>query len=47
LHAAPRALQYWSAAQRQWLTVVGSRGVYVGASSRDARLQAVTTIAAH
>ena len=47
LHAAPRALQYWSAAQRQWLTAVGSRGVYVGASSRDARLQAVTTIAAH
>jgi beta-glucosidase len=45
LHAAPRALQYWSIARRQWLTAAGARPVYVGASSRDMRLQTLTTIA--
>jgi beta-glucosidase len=44
LHAAPRALQYWSAAQRQWLTAHGSRGIYIGGSSRDVRLQTLATI---
>jgi beta-glucosidase len=43
LHAAPRALQYWSAAQQQWATAAGSRSVYIGGSSRDERLQAATT----
>jgi beta-glucosidase len=46
LHVLPRALQYWSTAQHQWLTANGQRLVYVGASSRDVRLQAVATIAA-
>ncbi|HEY5020527.1 MAG TPA: glycoside hydrolase family 3 C-terminal domain-containing protein, partial [Steroidobacteraceae bacterium] len=46
LRVAPRALQYWSAAQSRWLTASGSRLVYVGASSRDVRLQTMATIAA-
>jgi beta-glucosidase len=41
LHVLPRALQYWSAADHRWLTARGPRLVYVGASSRDVRLQAV------
>ena len=45
MHVAPRALQYWSAAQSQWRTATGSRLVYVGASSRDLRLQTLATIA--
>ncbi|HXR19775.1 MAG TPA: glycoside hydrolase family 3 C-terminal domain-containing protein [Steroidobacteraceae bacterium] len=47
LHVAARALQYWSSPQRRWLTADGSRRLYVGASSRDLRLQALTRIAAH
>jgi beta-glucosidase len=46
LHIAARALQYWSIAQRRWLTATGPRSVYVAASSRDPRLQAVTVIRA-
>jgi beta-glucosidase len=41
LHAAARSFQYWSVARRQWVTPGGMRSVYVGASSRDVRLQAV------
>jgi beta-glucosidase len=41
LHVLPRALQYWSTADHRWLTARGRRLVYVGASSRDVRLQAV------
>ncbi len=40
LVVAPRALQYWSAAQRRWVAARGRRQVYVGGSSRDLRLQA-------
>ncbi|MFI4896138.1 MAG: fibronectin type III-like domain-contianing protein, partial [Steroidobacterales bacterium] len=47
LHVAARTLQYWSSPQRRWLTADGSRRLYVGASSRDLRLQALTRIAAH
>lgn len=39
LHAALRALQYWSVAQRRWVTMPGPRTVWVGASSRDLRLR--------
>jgi len=39
LDVAPRALQYWSASRRRWLTPDAARTVYVGASSRDLRLQ--------
>jgi beta-glucosidase len=44
LKAAPRALQYWSVRERRWLTATGAHSVYVGASSRDLRLQGSTTI---
>lgn len=46
LHVLPRALQYWSVADRRWLSANGQRLVYVGASSRDVRLQTVMSIAA-
>jgi beta-glucosidase len=47
LHVAPRALQYWSVARHRWLRASGQRSVYVGASSRDLRLRAETTINEH
>lgn len=39
LHIAPRQLSYWSTAQQNWVLLRGGRVVYVGASSRDIRLQ--------
>ena len=44
LHVEPRRLQYWSTTNARWETATGSRTVYVGASSRDMRLQADTLI---
>lgn len=44
LHAQPRALQFWSASQSKWVTAIGPRTVYVGASSRDLRLQGATIV---
>jgi beta-glucosidase len=44
LHVAPRALEFWSTAGRAWMTAVGARAVYVGPSSRETRLQAVTAV---
>ncbi len=44
VHVEPRRLQYWSVASGRWETADGSRTVYVGASSRDMRLQADTVI---
>jgi beta-glucosidase len=44
LHVQPRALQYWSTQGSRWVTVAGARTVYVGASSRDLRLHAVTIV---
>jgi beta-glucosidase len=41
----PRRLQYWSAADGRWETAAGARTVYVGASSRDMKLQADVNIA--
>jgi len=38
-----RSLEYWSGGR--WMTAVGGRTVYVGASSRDLRSQAETVIA--
>jgi beta-glucosidase len=43
LHVRPRQLQYWSPTMG-WTTATGGRAVYVGASSRDIRLQATTMI---
>jgi len=47
IHVPLRQLQYWSDASRSWQTAVGSRVVYVGASSRDLRLQERITIPAN
>jgi beta-glucosidase len=44
LHVEPRRLQYWSTPSGSWQIATGSRTVYVGASSRDMRLQADTVI---
>jgi beta-glucosidase len=41
LHVPARQLQYWSTAQRQWVTASGARKVSVGASSRDLRLEQI------
>jgi beta-glucosidase len=46
LHVEPRRLQYWSTANGRWETAAGARTVYVGASSRDLKLQADVNIAA-
>jgi len=45
LHVEPRRLQYWSTAGGKWETALGTRTVYVGASSRDIKLQADVNIA--
>ncbi|MGO9259910.1 MAG: beta-glucosidase family protein [Bryobacteraceae bacterium] len=39
LHVEPRRFEYWSTAAGRWEIARGSRTVYVGASSRDLRLQ--------
>jgi beta-glucosidase len=44
LHVEPRRLQYWSTPSGSWQIATGSRTVYLGASSRDMRLQADTVI---
>jgi beta-glucosidase len=44
LHVEPRRLQYWSNAAGKWQTATGARTVFVGASSRDMRLQADVTM---
>jgi beta-glucosidase len=38
IHLPLRQLQYWSTAQQQWVTPIGTRTFSVGASSRDLRL---------
>jgi beta-glucosidase len=44
LHVPPRSFQYWESSTRQWVTVRGSRTVYVGPSSRDLPLKVITEI---
>ncbi len=44
LHVAPRALEYWSTAKGGWAIAGGTRALYVGPSSREVRLQAVTRV---
>ncbi|MGB9486810.1 MAG: glycoside hydrolase family 3 C-terminal domain-containing protein [Terriglobia bacterium] len=39
VHVDPRQLCYWSADTHGWTTARGSRKIFVGASSRDIRLQ--------
>lgn len=41
LHVEPRAFQYWSVAQKQWVKPEGSRTLLVGSSSRSLPLKAV------
>jgi beta-glucosidase len=38
LRIAPRAFEYWSTSADRWQTASGPRKIYVGASSRDLRL---------
>jgi beta-glucosidase len=42
LHVPIRQLQYWSVTRHEWVTAQGERKIFVGASSRDLRLEAVT-----
>lgn len=46
LHVPLRQLQYWATTNDRWETATGGRTVYVGASSRDLRLQADINISA-
>jgi beta-glucosidase len=41
LHVSSRSLEYWSTEANQWVRTAGPRKLYVGASSRDLRLEAV------
>ncbi|MGO8719054.1 MAG: glycoside hydrolase family 3 protein [Acidobacteriaceae bacterium] len=45
MHVPLRSLQYWSTAKGRWVLASGPRTERVGASSRDLRLAAETTIA--
>jgi beta-glucosidase len=45
LTVQPRELSYWSSANQSWRVATGPRQVFVGASSRDVRLQTTVTIA--
>lgn len=45
MHVPLRSLQYWSTSAGRWVLAGGPRTVRVGASSRDLRLAAETTIA--
>jgi beta-glucosidase len=44
LHVERRQLQYWSTVGGRWATAGGERSVFVGASSRDWRLQQNVTV---
>jgi beta-glucosidase len=43
LHVPSRSLEYWSTESDRWFRTEGPRKLHVGASSRDLRLEAVTT----
>jgi beta-glucosidase len=44
VHVDRRALSYWSVERNGWVVASGTRPVFVGASSRDLRLQAAARI---
>ena len=43
LHVPSRSLEYWSTVADHWVRTEGPRKLHVGASSRDLRLEAITT----
>jgi beta-glucosidase len=45
VHVSARELSYWSTSQHAWVVAAGKRPVYVGASSRDIRLQTDAVVA--
>jgi beta-glucosidase len=44
LHVLHRSLQYWSVAKDRWVTGLGTRRVYVGASSRNLLLSEAVSV---
>ena len=44
VHLDQRALSYWSTDRHAWQVAEGERGVNVGASSRDIRLEGHLTV---
>jgi len=46
LHVPLRRLQYWSTREQKWMVASGARTLYVGASSRDLRLEKPVSIVA-
>jgi beta-glucosidase len=44
LHVPLRSLEYWSTASDRWMLASGPRKVCVGTSSRDLRLEVMTTV---
>jgi beta-glucosidase len=44
LHVPSRSLEYWSTEAGRWVRTEGPRNLHVGASSRDFRLEAVTSL---
>lgn len=44
LHVAARQLQYWSTADKRWITAPGKRRLSIGASSRDLRVEQIVHI---
>lgn len=44
LHVMPHELSYWSTADQNWVLGTGLREVFVGASSRDIRLQGLIEV---
>jgi beta-glucosidase len=46
VHVGARQLSYWSVERGAWVRAAGERTIYVGASSRDIRLQGPIAIAA-
>lgn len=44
LHVPLRSLEYWSTSDNRWMLASGPRKIQVGASSRDLRLEEMTTV---
>ncbi len=44
IHVPLRQFQYWSTAERKWMTAAGTRTIWVGGSSRDRRMESRITV---